>query len=181
MNCKILLRSQRPRVSNTLGEYSLTPEPACILATEQQIEDVKRFCTSNTQTPSVFCVDTTFNIGHFYVTATTYKHLLLTDAKYDSHPTMLGPCMLHMRQKQDSFNFLASSLVSLEEEFSHRLANESDRDAVLRKGMKSFFPLATWLTCKNHVEDDVTQKLNDLHVGDLDKKEFLLDIFGSDA
>ena len=43
----------------------LTPEPACILATEQQIKDVKRFCTSNTQTPSVFSVDTTFNIGHY--------------------------------------------------------------------------------------------------------------------
>ena len=30
------------------------------------------------------------------------------------------------------------------------------------------------------MEDDVTQKLNDLHGGDLEKKEFLLDIFGSD-
>ena len=133
------------------------------------------------KTPSVFCVDTTFNIGHFYVTATTYKHLLLTDAKYGSHPTMLGPCMLHMRQKQNSFNFLASSLVSLEEEFSNVLAIGSDTDAAVRKGMRSFFPLATWLSCKKHVEDDVPQKLDDLRVGALDKKEFLLDIFGSDA
>ena len=31
------------------------------------------------------------------------------------------------------------------------------------------------------MEDDVTRKLNDLRVGDLEKKEFLLDIFGSDA
>ena len=80
-----------------IRRIQLAPEPAYILATEQQIKDVRRFCTSNTQTPLVFCVDTTFNIGHFYVTATTYKHLLLTDAKYGSHPTMLGLCMLHMR------------------------------------------------------------------------------------
>jgi len=60
----------------------------------------------------------------------------------------------------------------VEEEFSHALAIGSDRDAALRKGKKSFFPLATWLSCKKHVEDDVTRKLNDLHVGDLDKKEF---------
>ena len=94
---------------------------------------------------------------------------------------MLGPCMLHMRRKQDSFNFLTSSLVSMEEEFSNLLAIGSDRDAALRKGMKSFFPLATWLSSKKHVEDDVTRKLDDLRVGDLGKKEFLLDIFGSDA
>ena len=37
------------------------------------------------------------------------------------------------------------------------------------------------LSCKKHVEDDVTRKLDDLRVGALDKKEFLLDIFGSDA
>ena len=165
-----------------IRRIQLTPEPACILATEQQIKDVKRFCKSNTQTPSVFCVDTTFNIGHFYVTATTYKHLLLTDAKYGSHPTMLGPCMLHMRQnKSHSISWHHRSLVSLEEEFSNVLAIRSDRDAALRKGMKSFFPLATRLSCKKHVEDDVARKLDDLRVGDLDKKEFLLDIFGSDA
>ena len=54
-----------------IRRIQVTPEPACILATEQQIKDLKRFCTTNTLTPSVFCVDTTFNIGDYYVTATT--------------------------------------------------------------------------------------------------------------
>ena len=31
------------------------------------------------------------------------------------------------------------------------------------------------------MEDDVILKLKDLHIGDLKRKEFLLDIFGSDA
>ena len=164
-----------------IRRLQMAPEPACILATEQQIKDVKRFCTSNTQTPTVFCVDTTFNIGNFYVTATTYKNLLLIDDKYGGHPTMLGPCMLHMQRKQESFNFLASSLVSIDEEFSNVLAIGSDRDAAMKKGMKAFFPLATWLSCKKHVEDDVARKLTELRIGELEKKEFLLDIFGSDA
>lgn len=89
---------------------------------------------------------------------------------------MLHPCMQHTRQKQDSINFLAS-LVSLKEEFSSVLAIGSNRDAALRKGMWSFFPLATWLSWKKHLEDDVTGKLDDLRVGDLDKKEFLLTCF----
>ena len=78
--------------------------------------------------------------------------------------------MLHIRRTQDSFNFLVSSLVSIEEEFSNVLAIGSNRDAAL----------AMWLSHKKHMEDDVTQKLNDLHGRDLEKKEFLLDIFGSD-
>ena len=164
-----------------IRRLQLTPEPACILASEQQIYDVQRFCTSKTQRPSVFCVDTTFNIGDYNVTATTYKHPMLIDEKYGRHPTMLGPCMLHMRRKQESYNFLASSLVSIEQELSNVLATGSDRDAALRKGMKPFFPLATWLWCKKHVEDDVTRKLFDLRIGELERKEFFLDIFGSDV
>ena len=164
-----------------IRRLQLTPEPACILASEQQIYDVQRFCTSKTQRPSVFCVDTTFNIGDYYITATTYKHPMLIDEKYGRHPTMLGPCMLHMRRKQESYNFLASSLVSIEEELSNVLAIGSDRDAALRKRMKPFFPLATWLSCKKHVEDDVSRKLVDLRIGELERKEFLLDIFGSDV
>ena len=94
----------------------VTPKPACILTAEQQIKDLKRFCTSNTLTPSVFCVDPTLNIGDYYVTATTYKHVVLTDVKYGGHPTILGPCKLHMKRKQESHNFLASSLVYIDNE-----------------------------------------------------------------
>ena len=164
-----------------IRRIQVTPEPACILATEQQIKDLKRFCTTNTLTPSVFCVDTTFNIGDYYVTATTYRHLMLTDVKYGGHPTMLGPCMLHMKRKQESYNFLASSLVSIDNELSNIVAIGSDRDAALRKGIKPCFPIATWLCCKKHVEDDVTRKLLELRIGESERKEFLLDIFGSDA
>lgn len=39
--------------------------------------------------------------------------------------------------------------MSLEEEFSNVLAIGSDRDAALRKGMRSFFPLARGYLAKN--------------------------------
>ena len=51
-----------------IRRLQLTPEPACILASEQQIYGVQRFCPSKTQRPSVFCEYTTFNIGDYYVT-----------------------------------------------------------------------------------------------------------------
>ena len=90
---------------------------------------------------------------------------MLTDVKYGGHPTMLGPCMLHMKRKQESYNFLASSLVSIDNELSNIVAIGSDRDAALRKGIQPCFPIATWLSCKKHVEDDVTRKLLELRIG----------------
>lgn len=51
----------------------------------------------------------------------------------------------------------------------------------LGKEWSHFFPLATWLSCTKHVEDDVTCKLKDLRIGELERKDFLLDIFGSDT
>ena len=71
--------------------------------------------------------------------------------------------------------------MSIDEEPSNILVIGSDRDAALKKGMKYFFLLATWLSCKKHVEDDVIRKLKDLLIGELKRKKFLLDIFGSDA
>ena len=85
--------------------------------------------------------------------------------------------MLHMRRKQDLFNFLASTLASLEEEFSNVLAIRSDRDASLTQE-RHFSHYSQVVILRK--TGDVTRRGDDLRVGDLDK-EFLLDIFGSDA
>ena len=39
------------------------PEPMCVLATRQQMNDLERFCTG--ENFSVISVDPTFNLGHF--------------------------------------------------------------------------------------------------------------------
>ena len=51
------------------------PEPMCVLATNQQLADLERFCT--TSPSSVLSVDPTFNLGPFNVTPTTYHNLLV--------------------------------------------------------------------------------------------------------
>ena len=70
--------------------------------------------------------------------------------------------------------------MSIHNELSNIVAIGSDRDAALRKGLQPCFPIATRLSCKKHVKDDVTQKLLELRIGESERKEFLLDIFGSD-
>ena len=51
-------------------------DPALVLAMNQQLEDMPRFCTCADE----FCaatVDPTFNLGDFDVTQLTYRNLLL--------------------------------------------------------------------------------------------------------
>ena len=68
---------------------------------------------------------------------------MLTDVKYGGHPTTLAPCMLLMKRKQESYNFLASPPVSIDNELPMTGAIGSDRDAALRKGLQPCFPIAT--------------------------------------
>lgn len=50
------------------------PEPMCILATDQQLTDLERFCTRDPF--GIIGIDPTFNLGPFYVTPITYQNLL---------------------------------------------------------------------------------------------------------
>ena len=54
------------------------PEPMCVLATNQQLNDLVRFCTNPSQF-SVLSIDPTFSLGDFSVTCITYRNLLVTN------------------------------------------------------------------------------------------------------
>ena len=81
------------------------PEPMCLLATNQQLDDLVRFCTN----PDQFCVlsiDPTFSLGDFSVTCITYRNLLVTDKRTGQSPIMLGPLFVHQSKSYEVFNFL---------------------------------------------------------------------------
>ena len=159
----------------------VSPEPACLLASSRQLNDVGRFCTTHILPPQILCIDTTFNIGNFYVTPTTYKHSLLVDRKYGKPPTLLGPTMVHMQKKAQTYRYFLSLLVSLNADLSNVLAIGSDRDVAPRKRFSSSFPIATMVYCKGHVEQDIQRKLGDLGVDQAFERIFMDDIFGSKA
>lgn len=164
-------------------KLQLAPDPACILATDRQLNDVVRFCSAENMTPSVLGIDTTFNIGVYYVTPTTYRHTMLEnrDRGRGGHPTLLGPTMFHSRRNETSFLYFASSLVSQKPDIANSMFIGSDREVAVRNGFNPFFPLVTWLSCFKHVEDDIKRKLNNLGIKDPGlQKEFLQDIFGND-
>ena len=51
----------------------------------------------------------------------------------------------------------------------------------MRKGFSSFFPIATQLSCKGHLEQDIRRKMRDLGIGLFHEQLFLEDIFASEA
>ena len=74
-------------------------EKAVFLANDRQLKDVERFCTEP-QSFSILSVDPTYKIGNFYVTVTTYRHLMLYTSK-DVHPLMI-----FINSSQEGIRFL---------------------------------------------------------------------------
>lgn len=76
------------------------PEPAVVVSTDHQLQDLARFCT-NTFEFSPLTVDPTFNFGDFDVTIITYRHLLLRAHLGLAASTIRRPflctCFLHQR------------------------------------------------------------------------------------
>ena len=174
-------RLEASQLKPFIRRVQVTPEPSCIVASDRQLNDLVRFRTTQFLPASVLCIDTTFNIGNFFVTPTTYKHKILVDTHYGKEPTLLGPTMIHMQTKAESYKFFGSSIVSLDDELSNILAIGSDRNVALRKGFSSCFPIATQLCCKGHLEQDIRRKMRDLGISQFHEKLFLQDIFGSEA
>ena len=78
------------------------PEPMCILASKQQLIDLERFCTK--EKFSVLSADPTFNLGPFYVTPLTCQNLLAVN-KHGTHPSLLGPILVHQTKTFHAFYF----------------------------------------------------------------------------
>ena len=70
--------------------------PATIQYTDDQVQDIKRFCCSSSivhSTPLGF--DKTFNLGDVHVTVDVFKHLAVKRRQTDDHPIFAGPMFLH--------------------------------------------------------------------------------------
>ena len=74
------------------------PEPMCVLATNQQLVDIERFCTLDS------------SIGAFYVTLTSC-HNLLVETTSGSNPVLLGPIFIHKTKMFRPFHYFASTLI----------------------------------------------------------------------
>ena len=142
-------------------DVKAAPQPMCVLSFNWQLNDMERFLTNNQQF-GVLTVDTTYNLGDFYVTAVTYPHLMLQDVITKKSPLLLGPVLVHQSTNFSVFNYFASTLVGCRPKLRQVLAFGSDGDKALVEAFTHNFPYAIQLRCFIHFQRNVAEKLKNL-------------------
>ena len=158
-------------------DVKAAPEPQCVLFCDWQLNDLSRFVTNQNQF-SIFSADTTYNLGDFYVTPTTYQHLMLEDTTTMKHPYFLGPIRVHQRKNFSAFNYLASTLIGHCKKLRDVQAFGTDGDPALIEALSHNFTSAKQLRCFIHLKRNITEKLKERAIANPDAQEFLADIFG---
>lgn len=120
----MLIAHMEDKCGKFIRDVKTYPEPAIVVATEQQLFDLQRFCC-NQRRFSILTVDPTFSLGDFDVTPTTYRHLLLHSKRTKQPPVLLGPTMIHYKKTFTTYKlvFRISSLLILY--FKHLLTKKS--------------------------------------------------------
>ena len=154
------------------------PEYTVVLAYDQTLNDIARFCT-NENGFEILTVDPTFDLGDFNVTVTCFKHPLLLTRKDGKHPTMFGPLFIHQRKQFATYNNFASTLISLNPMLSSLRCFGTDGEDALDCAFTTQFKKALHLRCWLHFKDNVKHKLQKLRIPNNIALEFIADIFGS--
>jgi len=153
------------------------PEPMCVLATQYQLTDMERFTTG--EHFSILTVDPTFNLGPFNVTPCTYQHMLMTARpKFENHPLLLGPVLIHQTKTFHAFYYFASTLIRLNPLLKNIKAFGTDGEPELIKAFHCAFPNAVHLRCTNHLRQNIKDKLRSLGLSQELSKDIVADIFG---
>ena len=79
--------------------------PIIMCYTEEQIADLKRFCTSKTPSflRTVLGVDRTFNLGPCFVTVCVYRNMSVVRKSTADSPIFIGPVMFHFDGKAETY------------------------------------------------------------------------------
>ena len=169
--CKATTKGQFVR------EVSAAPEPTCVLATNQQLVDLQRFCCTPHPSNSILGVDPTFNLGEFYVTCTVFRHSSLLN-KDGNFCLFHGPMFIHQRKQYETYHQFASALVRLAPPLNNLKAIGTDGEKALYTAFLAVFNDADHLRCTVHMRKNIHEKLKSLSLPSRVSHEFLNDIFG---
>ena len=155
-----------------------TPKPAVVVATDSQLNDLVRFCTSPFEF-SVLTADPTFCLGDFDVTLITYRNLFLQTKRLQQPPVIVGPACIHFKKSFATYLFFASTLIGQCRELEGVRAIGTDGEKALLDAFKHEFGFAQHLTCFIHVRRNVKDKLNECNISSQFTIEILDDVFGN--
>ena len=156
------------------------PEPMCVLGYDYQFKDIARFCCRE-HVAYPLGLDTTFNLGEFYVTPTSYKNLLLYNVRDGKPPLFIGPTLVHMTRGYSAYCHLASKLKEEEPDIGDIRSLVTDGEGGLCKALKVFYPHAVKLRCTKHFKENVKDKLKALKITGEDATFFISAVFGCNS
>ena len=158
-------------------DVTCAPEPMAVLATDQQLFDMERFCCDPFKF-SILGIDPTFNLGEFSVTPIVYKHLLLKDSKSHNNPLVLGPLLIHHRKQFRMYNYFLSTIVGLQPKLTYVQVVGTDGEKALVDAIGKSFPHASQLRCFRHLQQNVETYLRDKQFPQNAINEYTQEIFG---
>ncbi|KAK3704120.1 hypothetical protein QZH41_006809 [Actinostola sp. cb2023] len=165
------------REDQSVRNLQWTPSPRVVYCTEEQINEIISECCGDAS-QSILSIDTTYNVGEFYVTSTTYQSSKFIHSRTGKPAILPGPVMFHIRRTEKDFKYFIYTLLEQNDKLERVAFVGGDRDKA-QQGFTTPLKRCTFLPCKKHVEDDITRKLSDIGLSDI-KSEILTDIFGSE-
>jgi len=145
--------------------------PVIMCYTEEQIADLKRFCSSKTPSflRTVLGVDRTFNLGPCFVTVSVYRNMSVLRKSAVDNPIFIGPVMFHFDGKAETYRRFFSTLSDLLcgdvycAEFAGdvELVFGSDDEKAMVAALRQVFPGVEHVFCARHLEENVRRFLTD--------------------
>ncbi|CAF1498893.1 unnamed protein product [Adineta ricciae] len=148
-------KSTVARISMSRGEA-----PVLLLSQSHMIKELKRCCLNSSEhiQSSVLCIDTTFNLGRFFVTPIAYRNIAVQYRKTKKAPIFIGPIMIHYRDDTQSYQELLT-YVHQELKNCDTVVIGSDGAKAIKKAVENVFPHSTHLYCTRHVRQNIERQL----------------------
>ena len=172
--CKI---QERDPKTAFVRDVRVGAEPFCVVGTNRQLNDLKRFCCNPLEYRPL-TVDPTFDFGPYNVTPISYQHLMVLRREDGNHPTMIGPVFLHEKKTQSTYSLFGGTLKSLEPDLKNLMAFGTDDEKALVGGFNESFERVTHLLCEIHVRKNIDTKLVSMDIRGEYKQSIMDDIFG---
>ena len=154
--------------------------PRIILFTDDQIQDVKRFCCSAPSShTTVLGVDKTFNLGDVHVTLAVFKNLAVKRRDTNEHPIFAGPLFLHGNSDYKTYLSFFSHLTGMLQGTTSQPIFGTDDEIAMKQAIKTAFPNSSTLSCTMHLKQNIEEHLRDkIGIRHCDRSTILASIFG---
>ncbi|CAF1605407.1 unnamed protein product, partial [Didymodactylos carnosus] len=153
--------------------------PMILLCDPVQIQEViKNCCNPDCEENSILGIDTTFDLGTFYVTPTTFRNRCVRQVRTGYYPLMSGPVLISYNKNFEAYSHLLLYIQDVTNTAGKKLiAIGSDGDGAIMKAINTHLSTTTHLLCTRHVLKNIERKLKEMNSSECDRDKIISSIF----